>query len=173
MTRIVWKLFFYSLYFQWWFNYLERVPILAQKCQFVQKTTNQQSWKSSKVKFWPKPKVQNNAKTKPLNFELLHIWLALYFYHEWRNTLKLHKMSKNPNLKETGLNCGQKYFCSDNPGQNIWHKVKKSSKTRQDLKNLSSNLCVFWQLLSKFNFWKKDGTLGCVSTEIWHFSNIS
>ena len=32
MTRIVWKLFFYSLHFQWWFNYLEKVPILAQKC---------------------------------------------------------------------------------------------------------------------------------------------
>ena len=52
-------------------------------------------------------------------------------------------MSKNPNLKETGPNCGQKYFCSDNPGQNSWHKVKKSSKIRQDLKNLSSNFVCF------------------------------
>ena len=25
-----------------------------------------------------------------------------------------------------------------NPGQNIWHKLKKSSKIRQDFKNLSN-----------------------------------
>ena len=32
---------------------------------------------------------------------------------------------------------------------------------------------VSWQLLSTFNFWKEDWALGCVSTLIWHFSNIS
>ena len=31
----------------------------------------------------------------------------------------------------------------------------------------------FWQLLPIFNFWKEDWALGCVSTDIWHFSNIS
>ena len=31
MTSIVWALFFYSLHFQWLFNYLEKSPILAQK----------------------------------------------------------------------------------------------------------------------------------------------
>ena len=25
-----------------------------------------------------------------------------------------------------------KFVCSDNPGQNIWHKVRKSSKIGQD-----------------------------------------
>ena len=44
---------------------------LAQKCQFVQKTTNRKSWKFSKVKFWPKPSIQNKAYIKPLNLELL------------------------------------------------------------------------------------------------------
>ena len=30
-----------------------------------------------------------------------------------------------------------------NPEQNIWHKVKKSSKTEQYLKNLLSNFVCF------------------------------
>ena len=31
-----------------------------------------------------------------------------------------------------------------NPGQNIWHKVKKSSKNGQDFKNLLSNFAYFF-----------------------------
>ena len=31
-----------------------------------------------------------------------------------------------------------------NPGQNIWHKVKKSSKTGQDFKNLLLNFACFF-----------------------------
>ena len=34
-------------------------------------------------------------------------------------------------------------------------------------------LRVLLQLLSTFNFWKEDWALGCVSTLIWHFPNIS
>ena len=52
-------------------------------------------------------------------------------------------MSKNSSLKETGPSYGQKFVCSDNPGQNIWHKVKKSSKIGQDFKNLLSNFAFF------------------------------
>ena len=48
-------------------------------------------------------------------------------------------MFKISSLKETGLNYDYKFVCSDNPGQNIWHKVKKSSKIEQDFKNLLSN----------------------------------
>ena len=48
-------------------------------------------------------------------------------------------MSKNLSLKETGPNYGQKFVCSDNPGQNIWHKVKKPSKIGQDFENLLPN----------------------------------
>ena len=50
-------------------------------------------------------------------------------------------MSQNSSLEETGPNYGQKFVCSDNPGQNIWHKVKKSSKIGQDFKNLSNFAC--------------------------------
>ena len=53
-------------------------------------------------------------------------------------------MSKNLSLKETGPNYGQKLVCSDNPGQNIWHKVKKSSKIEQDFKDLLSNFACFF-----------------------------
>ena len=39
---------------------------LAPKSQFYQKTTNKQSWKLCKVKFWHEPKMQNSAYTKSL-----------------------------------------------------------------------------------------------------------
>ena len=65
------KIFIYSLLFQWWFNFLKKVSTLAPKSFFLQKTTNRQSWKVSKVKFWPKPTIQNSANTKPINLELL------------------------------------------------------------------------------------------------------
>ena len=34
--------------------------------------------------------------------------------------------------KETRPSYGEKLVCSDNPGQNIWNKLKKSTKTWQD-----------------------------------------
>lgn len=43
---------------------------LAQKEIVLSKTNNKQSWKSSKVKFWPKPNVQNVAYAKPISLEL-------------------------------------------------------------------------------------------------------
>ena len=98
----------------------------------------------NKVKFWPKPKIQNRANTKPLNLELWSNWLALYFYHDWRNALELQKRFKNSSLKEIGPNYSQNFFCSHNPGQNIWHKVDKSSKIGQDFKNLLSNFMHFF-----------------------------
>ena len=149
MARIVWKLFFHSLHFQWWFTYLGKVPILAQKCHFVQKPTILKSWKFYKIKFSPTTKIQNSANTKPLNLELSHISLSLYFYHDWRNALKLQKMFKNSSLKETGPSCGQKFVRSDNPGQNIWYKVEKSSKVGQDFKSLLSNFAWFLTAIVK------------------------
>ena len=52
-------------------------------------------------------------------------------------------MCKNSSLKETGPSYGQKFVCSDNPGQNIWHKVEKSSKAGQDLRSLLSTFACF------------------------------
>ena len=52
-------------------------------------------------------------------------------------------MSKNASLKETWPSYGLKFVCSDNPGQNILHKVKKSSKIGQNFKNLLPNFTCF------------------------------
>ena len=60
-----------------------------------------------------------------------------------------------------------------NPSQNIWHKLKKYNKIGQDFKNVISNFACFWQLLSISNFWKEGWPIGCISTQSWHFSNIS
>ena len=50
--------------------------------------------------------------------------------------------------------------------QTILDKIfGKSSKIGQDFKNLLPNIACFYELLSKFNFWKKDWELGCVSTK--------
>ena len=43
-------------------------------------------------------------------------------------------MNKPLNVKE---------LASYNPGQNIWHKVKKYSKIGQDFKNVTSNFACF------------------------------
>ena len=76
------KIFVCSLLLQRWFKFLEKLPILNQKCQFVQNKTNRQSWKFFKVKFWPNAKIQNSANTKPLNLELL-MELACFIFTSW------------------------------------------------------------------------------------------
>ena len=115
------KNFFSSLLFQWWFNFLEKVPILAQKCL----TTNRQNWKFSKVKFWPKPRIQNSVNTKPLNLELL-TQLACFIFTSWLE--KCFEVSENIQKFKCEEDYGQKFVSSDNPRQNIWHKLKKYSK---------------------------------------------
>ena len=52
-------------------------------------------------------------------------------------------MSKNSSVKETGPSYGQKFLCSDNPGQNIWQKVRKYTIIGQDHKKVISSLRVF------------------------------
>ena len=41
------------------------------------------------------------------------------------------------------------YDLDYNPGKNIWHKVKKSSKIGQDFKNLSSDFACFLTAIVK------------------------
>ena len=151
------KILFYSLHFQWWYKFLEKVLILARKCWFVQKTTNQQYWKFSKCKVWPKPRIQNSTNTKPLNLELL-LELTCFILKSWLdNVLKLQKISKNSSLKETGPSCGLRFVSPDNPSQNIWHKLKKYSKIRQGFKNVISNFAGF--LTATVNVWFVEGRL--------------
>ena len=55
-----------------------------------------------------------------------------------------------------------------NLGPNIWNKVKiGSTKTFRCLL-----LQILWLLWRNFNFWKRDWTLGCVSSQIWDFCTI-
>ena len=67
-------------------------------------------------------------------------------------------MSKNSSFKETRSIYDHKFVYSENPGQNIWHKVKKSSKIGQDLKNLLSNFACFLAPIVKASF--LEGRLG-------------
>ena len=66
--------------------------------------------------------------------------LRYIFIKDLRNVLKLQKMSKNwrrLSLEETGSSYDQKFACSDNLKQNIWNKIKKSSKIEEDKKSLT------------------------------------
>ena len=138
--------------------------ILYQKSKDLQ-TTNQLSWKSFKVKLWPKPNMQNSPYRKLLSLEYQRNWLALYFHSDWRNALRLQKLSKKSSLKKTRPSYGQKFVCSGNPEQNIWNRVKKSNKIGQGLKRFIPNFaCFFWEVLSKFSFCKEDNFLSLSTT---------
>ena len=99
--------------------------------------------------------------------ELCQIWwLSLHF-------LKFHHVLISP-FYATGLFLyplkTAKGVC--NPGQGIWNRLEKSSKTGREKKGLILTLACFRLLLLKFNLWKGDLTLGYVSAQIWEFSNI-
>ena len=61
-------------------------------------------------------------------------------------------MSKNCSLEETEPSYDQKFFCSDNFGQNNWNKVKRSSKIGRDFKGLISAFAYFMTALGKVLF---------------------
>ena len=52
-------------------------------------------------------------------------------------------------------------------------KYRNSVKLDRTRKAWYLLLRVFWLLLQKFNFWKRDWALGYISTEIWDFPNVS
>ena len=54
-----------------------------------------------------------------------------------------------------------------NPGQNIWHKVQKSSKIGQDFKSLLHNFACFLTAIVKFIFWKEDWTASPPKVDIF------
>ena len=47
-------------------------------------------------------------------------------------------------MRETGPSYGKTFVCSDNPGQNIWHKVKRYNKIGQDFKNIIPSFACFF-----------------------------
>ena len=46
-------------------------------------------------------------------------------------------------MVETELSYDQTFACSENIGQNIWNKLKKSGKTGQNCKALISTFALF------------------------------
>ena len=70
-------------------------------------------------------------------------------------------------MKKTGSSDDQKFVCSDNRGQNIWKKIEKSSKTRQDKKGLIYTFACFLTATAKLEFMEeRDWALGYVSAQI-------
>ena len=80
-----------------------------------------------------------------------------------------HHYFKGYDLYAYMFSCPSAY----NPGQSIWNKIEKSSKTGQDKKSLISTFTCFWTAITKFIFWRRDWALGSVSTQISDFSSIS
>ena len=73
---------------------------------------------------------------------------------KWINSSKKTESNQKPSIQ------------NNSPGQNVWNKVKKLSKTGNRQKTLI-------QLLTKFYFWKEDWVLGYATTQFWPFPNIS
>ena len=67
---------------------------LAQISQFYHKTANNQKWKLSKVKIWPKPNIQNTTYIKSRNLELQRNWVAWYF-DTWKKSCNYGESKKN------------------------------------------------------------------------------
>ena len=75
-------------------------------------------------------------------------------------------------MKKTGPNYDQNIVCTDNPGQNIWDKIEKFTKTGQEKKSLISAFVYFFGCYCQSGNSGRE-TLGYVSTKIWDFPNIS
>ena len=130
MPGIVWKFFQYSLHFQWWFKFLEKVLIWLRKCWFY-------------LKKMPKSKVESFRKA---NFDvsqeckIMPTWTIKFgtstqltcLKTEELNVLNIWKMWKKWSLKEARPSFDQNSCSSTNPVQNIWNKIEKSSKIVQD-----------------------------------------
>ena len=75
-------------------------------------------------------------------------------------------MSKNQSLKESVPKYSQKFDCSGNPCETIWHKVEKSSEIGPDFKNLFYNFSCFLTPTVTVKFMgEKNWILGSVSTQ--------
>ena len=95
---------------------------------------------------------------------------GLYIFINWwsEKDFEVIKRSKDWSVKETGAIYKHKFGYTDNPGQNIWNKVKKSSKIEQYQKNLATASAYFLGAFTKSLFVKRrlDTRL---STQFWHF----
>ena len=61
-------------------------------------------------------------------------------------------MSKNESLNKSGPSEDENFVRSDNPGQTIWNKIDKSSKTREGKDKFRVYFCVFFIAIAKVYF---------------------
>lgn len=66
-----------------------------------------------------------NGTCKKLKYQTFLKLVSLILSLNTCKALKLFKTSRYWRLKESGLSYEQKSVSSDNPGQNIWEKVKE------------------------------------------------
>ena len=111
--------------------------------------------------------MQNIACTKPLILKGQYYEPALYFPCNLEKCSDdIQTIKKKWRLKETGQGSDQNFVCSDNPRQDIWNKIEKSSKSGKDKKSWISTSVCFLAVTPKFNFWKGVQALRYVSTQI-------
>ena len=104
------------------------------------------------------------------NDRLRQVFSCLWLKQNWFYSDIFYR--NNPFLVRTVRKYQKRFYY--NPGQNIWNKTKKMSKTAEHKKSLIYLLLsVSWLLLSKFNLWKKEWLLACVSIQHCDFSNFS
>ena len=78
-------------------------------------------------------------------------------------------MSKKSSLEETGWSLDKIFVCSDNLGQNIWKKIKKSSKIGQNYKALISTFASFLTAIAKnYILWERLDNRLCLYPK-WRF----
>ena len=132
MNRIVWK-------FSFILHTFNDNSTFCKKDQFflLQKTTNWQSWKFSKVKFWHKPRIQNSAKTKLRNLEFL-TQLTCIIFLSWLE--KCFEVTDNVQTFKREGDWDKLRIKICLLRQNIKHKVKKYSKIGQDLIKYLNNI---------------------------------
>ena len=87
------------------------------------------------------------------NIHMIKVLTSSWFGHSATSFLsyfqRFHMPKVNFSLKSNDLNL---YY---NPGQGIWHKVKKSSKIGQDFENFFFNFAFFLTAIVKVSFLEK------------------
>ena len=91
MQRIVWD---FLLHFSKWLNFLNVILLWLRFGRPVKNVTTIESWKLSKVSFWPKSNMPNDTSTTLLSFEFFHNCVALFLLWRLKKDLEVTINSK-------------------------------------------------------------------------------
>ena len=139
------KLYFATFFFNNYLNVWTYLFWLKLRRSIKNVVTNK-NWSRSKVNFWPKSNMPNKTYRAPLNLDVL-------------------SNDKNWELQE--------FVSTDNPMQNKFLKIKKSSKVGQNWKTLISASACFFSITPKIYLCGRVWALGCVPMQVWDFPNVS